>query len=76
MLEGNGPDDLIKITIELSKHILIQSKLYSDTKSAYSALIRAIDSGKAFQKFQQSVNLQGGSISQLELKPYQNIKRY
>ena len=38
--------------------------------------MRAIDSGKAFQKFQQSVNLQGGSISQLELKTipkYQKI---
>ena len=75
-LKGNGPDDLIKITLELGKHILIQSRLYSDTKSAYSALMRAIDSGKAFQKFQQSVNLQGGSISQLELKTipkYQKI---
>ena len=75
-LKGDGPDDLIKITLELGANVLIQSQLYSDKNSAYSALMEAINSGKAFEKFQQSVNIQGGSINQLELKTipkYQKI---
>jgi len=75
-LKGDGPDDLIKITLELGANILIQSQLHSDKHSAYSALMEAINSGKAFEKFQQSVNIQGGSINQLELKTipkYQKI---
>ena len=75
-LKGDGPDDLIKITLELGAHILIQSKIYSDKNSASNAFMEAIDSGKAFEKFQQSVNIQGGSIDKLKLKTvpkYQNI---
>ncbi len=72
-LRGNGPDDLIKITLELGAHILIQSQLAPDKKSAYKTIMKAIDSGNAFEKFQQSVNLQGGSIDKIELE---NIPKY
>ena len=66
-LKGKGPSDLIKITLELGSHLLIQSKLAKDKRTAYKILEEIIDNGKALKTFISSVEMQGGILNNFEL---------
>ena len=54
-LRGNGPADLMTVTLELASHMLILTGRADDMTAAKTMLTDAIDSGAAFEKFKEMV---------------------
>ena len=65
-LKGNGSKDLMKVVYELGSKLIIQSGITNDQATAISIQENLINSGKAFQKFEQMVDLQGGDLNNLD----------
>ncbi|MCQ2816460.1 MAG: pyrimidine-nucleoside phosphorylase [archaeon] len=65
-LQGNGPEDLNEICLSSGAILLVQSKIFKDTKEARKALEENLKNGKAFNKFKEFVAAQGGDVSYVE----------
>ena len=65
-LKGNGPKDLEEICLSSGAILLTQAELYKTMEDAKKALIENIKNGKAFMKFKEFVNAQGGDIEYIE----------
>ena len=65
-LKGNGTKDLMKVVYELGSKLIIQSGITNDQATAISIQENLINSGKAFQKFEQMVDSQGGDLNNLD----------
>ncbi|TWU25597.1 thymidine phosphorylase [Bythopirellula polymerisocia] len=61
-LEGNGPDDLMEVTLALGAELLVSTKKSASIESAREQLQQTIDSGAAREKFAQMVTAQGGNL--------------
>jgi len=71
-LKGNGPSDLTELCLELGSHMLVLGNVASNKEEGRQKLIELINSGKAFEKFREFVELQGGDlecIDQVDLLP-------
>lgn len=60
-LKGEGPTDLKELCIELGSKILELAGKANDSVEAKKILNRAIDSGKALDKFAEFIEAQGGN---------------
>jgi len=65
-LKGNGPDDLLKVTIALGAEMLFQAKTSKSIGEAETELNSLLENGKAFQKFLSIVKEQNGDLSVIE----------
>ncbi len=65
-LRGEGPDDLVSLTLELSAHMLLLTGIDPDLESARSRLADALADGRALEKFKQMVTLQGGDTAVID----------
>jgi len=65
-LQGRGPADLVDITLECTAHMLTLTKQAPDHAHAMATVRRELDSGRAWQRFLQMVELQGGDPRALE----------
>ena len=65
-LKGNGPDDLMEVTLELGAHMLRLSGLAQSRDEALKTLQTKIASGAAFERFKKMVELQGGDPASLD----------
>lgn len=71
-LEGNGPQDLMEVTLELGAEVLASAKSLkrgakvganeAEIKVARSELAKTIASGAALEKFAEMVRAQGGDV--------------
>jgi len=59
-LKGNGPADLMEVTMALSGEMLMMGKRVKSKRQARRLLNDAINSGKALEKFKQIIKLQNG----------------
>ena len=64
-LNGNGPNDLMEITLELGSKILIQSKIAKNNQMAIKIMLGSIETGSALNKFRDIISSQGGDIDAL-----------
>ena len=64
-LNGNGPDDLMQITLELGSKILMQSKIAKNHQMAIEIMLKSIENRSALDKFKDIVSSQGGDIDSL-----------
>ena len=64
-LNGNGPNDLMEITLELGSKILIQSKIAKNNQMAIKIMLESIETGSALNKFRDIISSQGGDIDAL-----------
>jgi pyrimidine-nucleoside phosphorylase len=62
-LQGNGPEDLTALCLELGAQMLLLAKAAKTKKEAITILKKLIKSGKAFNKFKTFVKSQGGDIN-------------
>ncbi len=62
---GNGPEDLVEVTLTLGAMMLFLAGQAKDLETAKSTLRDLLESGKAFTKFEQIVKAQGGDPSYL-----------
>ncbi|MBL7095738.1 thymidine phosphorylase [candidate division KSB1 bacterium] len=65
-LKGNGPDDLVKVTIALGAEMLCLAKKTKDISEAEKTLNELLLSGKAYDKFLEMVKEQNGDVSVTE----------
>lgn len=65
-LQGDGAADLMEVTLELAVVMLLQTGRAPDAGAARNLLQARLDSGAAFRKFQEMVQLQGGNPASLE----------
>ncbi len=65
-LQGKGPKDLVDVTIEIGAHLLIDAKIVSDFEQAKTKLHENLENGKAYKKFLELVEAQGGDIISLD----------
>lgn len=59
-LKGNGPADLMQVTLALSGHMLVLGGIATDMSDAMTKMDRAIADGSALAKFRQMCIAQGG----------------
>lgn len=64
-LKGNGPKDLLEVSIELATAMVMLSKQISQDE-ARGLVTNVISTGEAFEKFKQVVKAQGGDITWIE----------
>lgn len=63
VLKGEGPPDVRELTIELAAELLLTTQAESTMQAARELATSALDSGAAFEKFEQMVAAQGGQPS-------------
>lgn len=76
-LKGNGPEDIVELTMALSARMLILVGKAKDHVEALSQLQAHISSGRAFERFEKMVELQGGdprALSDYRRMPFATIK--
>lgn len=61
-LEGQGPADLMEVTLALGAELLVSTKKADTIEAARKQLQATIDSGAAREKFAQMVAAQGGDL--------------
>jgi pyrimidine-nucleoside phosphorylase len=61
-LEGQGPADLMEVTLALGVELLVSTKKADTSETARTELQRTIDSGAAREKFAEMVAAQGGNL--------------
>jgi len=78
-LKGTGPDDTMQVTFELGAKLLVQAGLSKNKPDAITLQTELISTGKAYDKFIEMVEYQGGksrdieNYSQLHSPKYQTI---
>ncbi|MDU8887185.1 pyrimidine-nucleoside phosphorylase [Yeosuana sp. MJ-SS3] len=65
-LQGNGPDDLTNLCLELGSEMLVLGKVVKNRVEGIKKLKDQILSGAAYEKFKEFVKSQGGEINMLE----------
>jgi len=63
---GEGPADLLEVTLTLCAHMIQMAGAAKNFASAYQMAENSLQSGQAFQKFLKLVEAQGGDISVLQ----------
>jgi len=61
-LKGEGPEDLVAVTIEIGAHLMLDAKIEHDFDTAKKRLQNALNDGSAYQKWLELVKAQGGDI--------------
>tara|TARA_B100001564_G_scaffold327361_1_gene310314 strand:+ start:1574 stop:2863 length:1290 start_codon:yes stop_codon:yes gene_type:complete len=67
-LKGNGPDDVVQLSLNLCSNILVQSGISKNKLEAKSLLIRNLENGKALKKFEEMIIAQEGELSSIYSK--------
>ena len=62
-LRGNGPADLVEITLTLATHMLAMAGEGGSEDERRALLAATLSSGRAFERFLKMVELQGGDLS-------------
>jgi pyrimidine-nucleoside phosphorylase len=61
-LQGQGPADLMEVTLEMGAELLVLTKRENSLAAAKARLQTAIDSGAGLEKFREMVAAQGGDL--------------
>ncbi|MFK7808433.1 MAG: pyrimidine-nucleoside phosphorylase [Saprospiraceae bacterium] len=65
-LQGNGPEDLTSLCLELGSQMLILAKAAKNQKEGVAILRKLIKNGKAFRKFKTFVKSQSGDTTVID----------
>jgi pyrimidine-nucleoside phosphorylase len=65
-LKGEGPPDVLELTLVLSSHMLILAGIAGDVQSARRILLDSLESGRAYEKWIEMVKAQGGDPESVE----------
>lgn len=61
-LQGQGPADVLELTLELCARVLVATNKASDTQAARGILTGHLHSGRAMERFEAMVHIQGGKL--------------
>lgn len=60
VLNGGGPEDLVKLTVETSAHMLVLAGVVESFEAGVRLSLRCLQDGSAFNKMKEIVTNQGG----------------
>ena len=60
-LKGNGPKDLLEVSITLAAYMLVGAEIAKDVEEAKRLLLKTIEDGSALNKLAQFIRAQGGN---------------
>jgi pyrimidine-nucleoside phosphorylase len=63
ILQGKGPKDTRELTVELGAEMLLLGAKVDSLEAGRLMLKESLDSGRAFKKFLEMVEIQGGNVS-------------
>ena len=66
VLNGKGPKDLRDLCIYLGANMTILAGHAKDLEEAKAMIIEVLDNGKAFAKFREFIEIQGGDVSVID----------
>lgn len=75
-LKGNGPKDLLSVSLVLGSYMLLLAGRTDSVESAMDMLLKTIEDGSALRKFREFIEAQGGKgevIDNTELLPKAKI---
>ncbi len=64
-LKGQGPQDVMDLTYEIGAEMLVLAEIAKDREEGLNLCKKAVESGKALEKFLQNVKDQGGNAEEL-----------
>lgn len=62
VLNGQGPDDVVELTLRLGARLLVMAGVEKDEAAATRSLQKSIDDGTALKTFREMVRNQGGDL--------------
>jgi len=65
-LKGNGPDDLMTVTLALGSKLLLQSGAATSRSDAIDLQTEIINTGRGLKSFENSVETQGGRLDKFD----------
>jgi pyrimidine-nucleoside phosphorylase len=65
-LHNQGPDDFTEHCLVVAAHMLALGDVAQDAEQVQAAAIKALENGKAWEKFKQLIAVQGGDITYIE----------
>lgn len=68
LLKGNGPKDLLELTLTIGSNMLICAKKASTIEEGRKLLLENIENGKGLEKLKEFINSQGGDVSSIDNK--------
>lgn len=66
LLKGNGPKDLLELTLTLGSYMLVCAKKAKDFEDGKKLLMENIDNGKGLEKLKEFVRAQGGNVDAID----------
>lgn len=66
LLKGNGPKDLLELTLTIGSNMLLCAKMAESEEEARKMLMDNIENGKGLEKLKEFVKAQGGDISPID----------
>ncbi|WP_294389703.1 pyrimidine-nucleoside phosphorylase [uncultured Clostridium sp.] len=66
LLKGNGPKDLLELTLTIGSNMLLCAKVAESEEEARKMLIENIENGKGLEKLKEFVKAQGGDITPID----------
>ena len=66
LLKGNGPKDLLELTLTIGSNMLLCAKVAESEEEARKMLIENIENGKGLEKLKEFVKVQGGDITPID----------
>lgn len=66
LLKGNGPKDLLELTLTIGSNMLLCAKMAESEEEARKMLMENIENGKGIEKLKDFVKAQGGDISPID----------
>ena len=66
LLKGNGPKDLLELTLTLGSNMLLCAKKADTVEEARKLLLESIENGKGLEKLKEFVAAQGGDITPID----------
>ncbi|WP_195987678.1 pyrimidine-nucleoside phosphorylase [Clostridium sp. D53t1_180928_C8] len=66
LLKGNGPKDLLELTLTIGSNMLLCAKKAESIEEARKMLMENIENGKGLEKLKDFVKAQGGDVSPID----------
>lgn len=66
LLKGNGPKDLLELTLTIGSNMLLCAKMAESEEEARKMLMENVENGKGLEKLKDFVKAQGGDISPID----------
>ena len=66
LLKGNGPKDLLELTLTIGSNMLLCAKKVNNVEEGRALLLQNIENGQGLEKLKEFVKAQGGDIAPID----------